>query len=224
VVVLANSSRSVDDLGFHLLDAGAPLQRPQIAISLDPAVLGRYVGVYALPEGGTRTFSSFGSRLFMKRTGRPVTEVMAESETGFFIPGAAARLEFRRVAGGVADTVVVRQSDGSSAGATRTLASPPEGPLPRVIETASYDLYVGRYRFLGDMVLTVRRAGNRLLARMDGQTDLEIVPESETRFFFVGVDAALSFARGVGGAVTHLVLHQGGLDQRAVRLTEDAGQ
>lgn len=224
VVVLSNCSLSVDDLGFHLLDARAPLERPRIAISLDPALLGRYVGVYALPEGGTRTFSSLGSRLFMKRTGRPVIEVMAESETGFFIPGTAARLEFRLGAGGVADTVVVRQSDGSAGSAARTIATPPEQPLPRMIDPGLFDLYAGRYRFMGDMILTVTHAGDRLLARMDGQDDLEIVPESETRFFFLGVDAALSFARGADGAVTHLVLHQGGLDQRAVRLAGSAGQ
>jgi CubicO group peptidase (beta-lactamase class C family) len=224
VVVLSNCSLSVDDLGFHLLDARSPLQRPRIAISLDPGLLGRYAGVYALPGGGTRTFSSYGSRLFMKRTGRPVTEVMAESETGFFIPDTAALVEFRLGAGGVADSVVVRQSDGSAGGAARTIATPAEQPLPRMIDTGLFELYAGRYRFMGDMILTVTHAGDRLWARMDGQNALEIVPESETRFFFLGVDAALSFARAVDGTVTHLVLHQGGLDQRAVRLTGDAGQ
>jgi hypothetical protein len=47
---------------------------------------------------------------------------------------------------------------------------------------------------------------------------LQVYPESETEFFYKGVDAQLTFERDKSGAVKSLVLHQAGLDQRATKV------
>jgi hypothetical protein len=41
--------------------------------------------------------------------------------------------------------------------------------------------------------------------------------ESETRFFLKVVDAQVEFISDASGAVTHLVIHQGGQDTKAMR-------
>ena len=83
------------------------------------------------------------------------------------------------------------------------------------IDFKVYDEYVGRYKFPlhGEFVIT--RNGNRLLAKLDAQPALEIFPESATKFFVTVVDAQISFVKDEQGKVSHLILHQNGLDQKA---------
>jgi hypothetical protein len=50
------------------------------------------------------------------------------------------------------------------------------------------------------------------------QATLRLWPETETDFFLKELDAQLSFVRDAQGAVTAVVLHQGGQDQTAPRV------
>jgi hypothetical protein len=53
---------------------------------------------------------------------------------------------------------------------------------------------------------------------LGGQATFPIFPESETMFFLKVVDAQIEFVKDAGGAVTALILHQGGRDQKAPRI------
>jgi hypothetical protein len=53
---------------------------------------------------------------------------------------------------------------------------------------------------------------------LTGQGAIELFPESETEFFCKAVKARVSFVKNSGGAVTGLVLHQGGADLNAPKL------
>jgi hypothetical protein len=52
--------------------------------------------------------------------------------------------------------------------------------------------------------------GGALSARATGQDAFRLWAESETDFFLKEIDAQITFARDTQGAVTGLVLHQGG--------------
>ena len=94
-------------------------------------------------------------------------------------------------------------------------------PVDRTVATVDpklYDTYIGRYQLTPTFILTVTREGDRLFCQATGQGKNEIFPESETRFFLQVVDAQLTFVKDERGAVTQLILHQGGRDQRASRL------
>jgi hypothetical protein len=65
---------------------------------------------------------------------------------------------------------------------------------------------------------TVKREKDQLMVQLTGQQFLQVLPESETEFFYKGVDAQLSFKKNAAGEVSGLVLHQGGLDQTAERV------
>jgi len=95
--------------------------------------------------------------------------------------------------------------------------------VPRIRQAAGIDHrvyadYAGRYQLPSGSVFVITRDGDRLLAKLAEQPTLEIHPESETKFFYTVVDAQLTFVRDQAGAVTHLVLHQNGLDQKATRV------
>jgi CubicO group peptidase (beta-lactamase class C family) len=85
------------------------------------------------------------------------------------------------------------------------------------IDPSVFDAYVGEYQLAPTFILTVTREGDRFITQATGQGKLEIFPESETKFFLRAVDAQITFVKDASGAVTHLILHQGGRDQKAVK-------
>jgi CubicO group peptidase (beta-lactamase class C family) len=86
-----------------------------------------------------------------------------------------------------------------------------EIPLP-----AAAANYVGVYEMAPGITMTISLTGGKLYGQMTGQGQIEMFAESETAFFVKVVDAQFDFV-SAGGAVTHLVLHQGGRDLKGVR-------
>lgn len=85
------------------------------------------------------------------------------------------------------------------------------------VDPKLYDAYAGRYELAPNFILTISREGDRLLAQATGQPQLELFPESETKFFLKEIDAKVTFVKDAAGRVTHLILHQGG-DRQAKRI------
>lgn len=102
-------------------------------------------------------------------------------------------------------------------------AIPLDDPKPRPkqvsVDAALFDGYVGRYAAMQGLVFTISRDGDKLYAQLTGQPRLRLFPESERRFFYKEVDAAITFAAGDGSAPS-LTLHQSGQDLPAVRVQE----
>jgi CubicO group peptidase (beta-lactamase class C family) len=86
------------------------------------------------------------------------------------------------------------------------------------LDPAEYDTYVGQYALTPDFVLTVTREDDKLMIQGTGQAKIEILPESETRFFTNGSDAMINFMKISSGSVTQLILQQGGNDISAGRI------
>ena len=70
-------------------------------------------------------------------------------------------------------------------------------------------------RFRDKLLMTVE--GDQLMTQATGQPKFPMFAESETKFFLKVVDAQVEFFRNEKGAVTHLILHQGGQDMKAQR-------
>jgi len=77
--------------------------------------------------------------------------------------------------------------------------------------------YAGTYALGPGADVTMTVEDGRLMTQISGQPKLELFAESETRFFLKVVDAEVDFVKNEKGEVTHLVLHQGGQDVKAVR-------
>ena len=93
-------------------------------------------------------------------------------------------------------------------------------PKPRTeisLSHAAFDRYVGRYQFTPTSFLTISRDGDRFMAQLTGQPAAQIFAESERDFFYKAVDAQLTFESDAEGRAVAIVLHQNGLNPRAVR-------
>jgi CubicO group peptidase (beta-lactamase class C family) len=96
----------------------------------------------------------------------------------------------------------------------------PTAPKVAKIDPAIYDAYAGRYQLGPNLFVTFTRDGNRLMTQVTGQPRFEVFPESETKFFLKVVDATVIFGKDNQGKVTHVLIRQGGVDAKALRLDE----
>ncbi len=72
--------------------------------------------------------------------------------------------------------------------------------------------YAGVYELAPTFAITVSVSGGKLMAQATGQQAFEMTAEARDAFFLSTVDAQITFDRDAAGAVTGLVLHQGGRD------------
>lgn len=86
------------------------------------------------------------------------------------------------------------------------------------VDPKIYGSYTGQYELAPNFILTVTAEDGRLMGQASGQTKLELLPESETRFFTVAVAVEVTFVKDAAGNVTHLILRQGGQDTRAKKI------
>lgn len=61
-------------------------------------------------------------------------------------------------------------------------------------------------------MIAITLEGEKLMAQATGQPKFEIFASAPTEFFLKVVDAQITFVKDASGAVTQLVLHQGGRD------------
>ncbi len=91
----------------------------------------------------------------------------------------------------------------------------PAAPKQRTAIALSDDLlagYVGVYQLTPELSIEVTLKAGALYAQPTGQGALQLWAESATEFFLKEVDVQVTFVRDPQGALTGLVLHQGGKD------------
>lgn len=116
VVILSNSTVSVDDIGAHVLNPTVPLTvfKPyELAkgMAIDAAVLKKYVGQYELAPGAILTITLENTQLNAQLTGQSAFPVYAKSQTEFFYKVVDAQLTFSlNKEGTAAESVTLHQN------------------------------------------------------------------------------------------------------------------
>src|SRR5450631_663462 len=97
----------------------------------------------------------------------------------------------------------------------------PEGsPRETAVGTIVLDRYVGHYELTPTLIFTITRDGEQLYAQLTGQPRAALYSKSDREFFYKVVEAQISFQTDDQGQTTGLVLHQNGLDQPAIRISD----
>ncbi len=115
VVVLSNSTNSPDDIGFHLLEPGVPLESAKSAarvhteIKLDPSKLDALAGVYELAPKFLLTITKEGPSLFGQAAGQSKVQLYPESETEFFLRVTDAQITFVKDSAGKVGQLILHQ-------------------------------------------------------------------------------------------------------------------
>jgi serine-type D-Ala-D-Ala carboxypeptidase/endopeptidase len=96
IVILTNSTNGADDLGFHWLNSVYPLKTIKKSITLEPAKLKEYEGVYEITPQFKITVTAEGSSLMAQATGQPQFSLYAEDVDKFFLKVVPAKINFGR--------------------------------------------------------------------------------------------------------------------------------
>ncbi len=95
VVVLSNSSASVEDIGFHLLSARNPLAPPpKKTVRLSEAAYEACTGTYAFSPEFSVDITYSGGKLYGQPPGQPRSELVLESSGDFYLEEEDARITF----------------------------------------------------------------------------------------------------------------------------------
>jgi hypothetical protein len=89
---------------------------------------------------------------------------------------------------------------------------------PATVAASLLEDYAGLYQVDDERKISISREEDRLFLQVTRQARIEILPESETRFYVTEPEAAVMFVRDGNGDVTELVLHQAGREFHCRRL------
>jgi CubicO group peptidase (beta-lactamase class C family) len=120
VVVLANSSVIVDDIGFHLLDPDLPMRTPRKVAPASASLLRRCEGIFQIGKS-QMTIKPDGSRLSVQITGQTLNPAYWEGNLSFFFRAVDAQLSFEEGADGKMKAVVLHQNGKNQRGERLTL-------------------------------------------------------------------------------------------------------
>ena len=222
VVVLSNSTHSVDDIGKHLLNNKfeiAELEPPRMEIEVNTEIFNEYVGKYEITPEIVFDVTMENGKLMVQITGQPSVQVFPESETKFFYKVVDAQITFYKNEKGQV-THLVKHQGGHDVTAVRQGADyqPPWSKAEITVEPELLESYVGKYEMDPGAVFTITLEDGKLMVRLTGQPSIEVFPESETEFFYKVVDAQISFEKDDAGNVVGLILYQDGEDHKAKKI------
>ena len=218
VVVLSNTEtpEGVDDIGRRLLDPGAQLTTQ---VHLDSKTLDGYTGNYQLFPKTFLTVTRDGEHLFAQLTGQGKAEILPRNNRDFFYKVVDAQITFDPDAQGRATSLTLHQGGKDLPAKRKEGALPPPKEHNEVhVDPKLFDGYIGNYQLAPTFIIAITREGDHLFAQATAQPKFEIYPEGDREYFLKVVDAQITFEVNAAGQVTALVLHQGGMDQRAKKI------
>ncbi len=196
---------------------GIPEPEPEV-VSLPAENLVPLAGVYE--DGRKREYQvrAEGETFFLQRQGGSRRELLALSPTEFLFKDEPGRLVFAKDGEGRITGARIESRIGPAQVLEKTDRPFPAPRKEAAVDPKLYDLYAGDYELAPNFIITILRRGGKLISQATGQPEVELFPESDTRFFLKVVDAQVDFVRDESGRVTGLVLHQGGMDMTARKI------
>ncbi len=91
-------------------------------------------------------------------------------------------------------------------------------PTPIKVDPKVFDDYAGYFDFGHGYIVAIRREGDRLMSSAPEQRSKELFPETETRFFFKGNSARITFHRDEKGRADYAIVQWKKSQQKAERI------
>ena len=111
VVVLSNSTYSVDDLGLHLLDESEAIEKPRAIAKIAPQIYENFVGKYVLSGMMVMDVTTKDGKLYFQPFGQPKYRIYPETETLYFMLGIDVEIEFIKDEDGKVNRFIFEQNN-----------------------------------------------------------------------------------------------------------------
>jgi len=234
VVVLSNSSASVDDIGIYLLNPASPLKpiKNSIAIKLRNTIdaQGMEAGVKAYEEIkktqadnydlSESQLNKLGNEYLSKgETEKAIAvfgmnaETYPQSSNVFYSSGEAfmKKGDKEKAIENYKKSVALNPGNKSSVDRLKESGVNTSDVIKEVVVDANtLESYVGQYQLAPGFIITISREGNQLKAQATGQPEFPVFPKSNNVFYLKVVDAQLTFNHNEEGKVQSVTLRQAG--------------
>ncbi|MEX0287961.1 MAG: serine hydrolase [Flavobacteriaceae bacterium] len=234
VVVLTNSTVGADDIGFHLLDPTAPLNKIKPAIGakirevIDKEGIAEGIKVYNdlkkqpedLYDFSENQLNSTGYYYLAKgevKKAVAVFELNIEAypnSSNVYDSYAEALLEDGNKEKAIENykkSVEINPGNQNGIDKLKELGVDSNELIEEIaIDPEILESYVGKYALAPGFVLTVSREENQMSAQATGQGQFPIFPKTENTFYYKVVEAQLVFNKDEDGKVKSVTLFQAG--------------
>ena len=221
LAVLTNSTvptRNPEPRAVKIAGLALGLPEPERkTVSLTARDLEPLTGVYEDARKQERYITREGNSLFSQRRGQGKYELLASSATEFFFKDNPSRVRFVKDAAGAVTGLRIEARYGPAQIYAKTARPFPTPKKEVAVDPKIFDRYAGDYELSPGFTITILRRGDKLISQATGQPEVELFPESETKFFLKVVEAQVEFIMDTSGRVTSLVLTQGGQRMTAKR-------
>lgn len=219
VVALSNGP-PIADIANKLIEPDAKLsQCPTVGSAATRA--SEYDGTYCdAAVGFGFTIATKDGVTTVQAPGQPAVALQSAGSDRFTATSVGATVSFVRENGVVVGAIL---NQNGTLELTRLGAdgNPVEPSLAAALklDPATLAQYVGTYDAGHGAAFTVRSEDGGLSVMLSGQPFFPIYPSGKDAFFYTVVDAQITFTRDSSGRVTGLVLHQGGQNLTATRVS-----
>lgn len=86
------------------------------------------------------------------------------------------------------------------------------------IDNSVLSKYEGQFQLAPSFIITIRVDGNKIFAQATGQSEFEIFPSSETKFYYKVVNAQIEFVKNDESNFNKLILYQNNREMPAERI------
>ncbi|MEZ4991961.1 MAG: serine hydrolase [Saprospiraceae bacterium] len=239
VVVLTNSTKGADDIGFHLLDSDSDLIQPKrsVAMAIKKAIdtegpttaMAAYKALIktdpATFELNEQEINNMGYSYLTENNPEAAASVFEINVAAFpnsanvYDSYAEALMKSGKKQAAIANyqkSLELNPGNTNAVDMLTRLGAPPDTKEIKVEESV-LESYTGTYTLRPGFDIVITRKGSRLFGEATGQGQFELFPKSATEFFVKEVEAQVTFDVQQDGKVSQLILHQGGMDMPAKR-------
>lgn len=211
VVALSNCTcNPPNDLVTHLAEAVLDIKTKYKQITVDSAALKLFTGNFENDLGEIRAITLNNGKLQSQRSGGPAYTLTPVGKDLFEISGTGSFFTFQRNEAGNIKGLTFKTGRQAPENWKRT--DKPFTPARTEINLPEAELkqLEGEYQLTPAFGIVIRVKNGSLWAQATQQPEFELFAEAPDHFFLKVVDAQVEFLRDPNGAVTHLMLHQGG--------------
>lgn len=87
-----------------------------------------------------------------------------------------------------------------------------------ILKNSDLIKFSGQYQLFPEFIITIRVDGDRIFAQATGQSELELFPLAENKFYNKIVDAPMEFIADENGQINKMILYQNGREMPGTRI------
>ncbi len=226
IVILENSSNSLDDIGRAYLTGSLEKLKNDVleVVLVDEAKLKRLNGQYKLAPDFILTVTNISQQLYVEATGQPKLPAFAKTDLNFVNRAVKASVIFELDENGQAVSLNLHQG-GKIQKAVKLSETEIKNKAKTVTETTEdiiltkqqLDNLAGKFQLATNFIITTTNEKGQLQIQATGQPKIPFTTKSESEFFNKKVQAKIIFELDNEGKAISLTLFQAGQILKGVK-------